>query len=137
VGAVALDLHGHTAVACSTGGVLLKTPGRVGDSPLCGAGFYAAPELGASCATGLGEAILTHVAAYEVLRRVRDGLDPQTAALQVCNRVADGGEATCGLIVVTPDGRVGVAHDSPNLSWALAIGDAPIESGLVAPSPAR
>lgn len=130
VGAVALDRDGHTAVACSTGGVLLKTPGRVGDSPLCGAGFYAAPSLGAACATGLGEAILTHVASYEVLRTVVDGRDPGSAARAVCERVADGGRATCGLIVVTPDGRVGIAHASTHMSWAQARGDAPIEHGL-------
>ena len=130
VGAVALDRNGNTATACSTGGVLLKAPGRVGDSPLCGAGFYAAPELGAACATGLGEAILTHVASYEVLRRIQDGTAPEEAARSVCERVADGGRATCGLIVVVPDERVAVAHASQHMSWALARGDEPIDSGL-------
>jgi L-asparaginase / beta-aspartyl-peptidase len=133
VGAVALDREGHTATACSTGGVLLKVPGRVGDSPLCGAGFYAAPKLGASCATGLGEAILTHVASYEVLRRIHGGASPTEAARAVCERVADGGRATCGLIVVLPDGRVAVAHASTHMSWAIARGEDPVEAGLSFP----
>lgn len=130
VGAVALDRHGDTAVACSTGGVLLKAPGRVGDSPVCGAGFYAAPALGAACATGVGEAILTHVASYEVLRRIGEGIEPEAAALEVCERVAQGGKATCGLIVVVPDARIGVAHCSSHMSWAVARGDGPIQHGL-------
>jgi L-asparaginase / beta-aspartyl-peptidase len=130
VGAVALDRDGHMAAACSTGGVLLKAPGRVGDSPLCGAGFYAAPQLGASCATGLGEAILTHVASYEVLRRIQDGVEPDEAARSVCARVADGGAATCGLIVVMPDGRVAVEHASAHMSWAIARGDDLVEHGV-------
>src|SRR5690606_28000882 len=60
VGAVAIDARGELCAACSTGGVLLKLPGRVGDSPLPGAGFYASPQLGAACATGVGEGIMTH-----------------------------------------------------------------------------
>ncbi len=135
VGAVALDRNGHFAAACSTGGVLLKSPGRVGDSPLVGSGFYAAPDLGASCATGMGEAILTHVAAYEVLRRIAAGDDPDDAAWAVCTLVAERWNATCGLIVITPDGRPAVAHRSEHMSWAIARGDREIEAGLDVPRP--
>jgi isoaspartyl peptidase/L-asparaginase-like protein (Ntn-hydrolase superfamily) len=130
VGAVALDASGQLCVACSTGGVLLKAAGRVGDSPVCGAGFYASSELGAACATGLGEAILTHVASYEVLRRIASGDDPVVAAQAVCERVASDGAATCGLILVTPDGRIAVAHHSSDMSWAVGRIAGSVVSGL-------
>jgi beta-aspartyl-peptidase (threonine type) len=133
VGAVAIDVNGMLCAGCSTGGVLMKLPGRVGDSPLPGAGFYAAPALGASCATGRGEAIMTHVAAYEVLRRIADGEAPDAAAAGVCDRAAAGPSDTCGLIVIAPDGRIGVAHRSEHMSWAIVSGDLPVQAGIVRP----
>ena len=132
VGAVVLDAAGNTCSACSTGGVLLKHPGRVGDTPLVGSGFYAAPELGAAGATGMGEAIMTHVASFAVLQRIAGGEDPERAARAVCELVATRHGATCGLILVTPDGRIAIAHASDHMSWARAIGEAPVEAGVVA-----
>ncbi len=129
VGAVAIDAAGHLCVAGSTGGVLLKSPGRVGDCPMVGAGFYAAPALGAACATGMGEAIMTHVASYAALMRRASGLSADRAADEVCARVA-GSTATCGIIMIGPDGEVGIAHRSPHMSWAVARGDAPLVAGL-------
>jgi len=134
VGAVAIDVHGHVASACSTGGVLLKTPGRVGDSPIAGAGFYATDALGASCATGVGEAILRRVAAYDVLIRMRGGTPPAIAAAEVCDAVVALGEGiTCGLIVVDPRGAIGVAHRSAHMSHAWARGSEPVHAGWVVP----
>jgi beta-aspartyl-peptidase (threonine type) len=132
VGAVVLDGAGLFCVGCSTGGVLLKRPGRVGDSPIVGAGYFASASLGAACATGMGEAILATVASYEVLRRIAEGAEARVAAADVCRETA-GSNATCGLILVTADGRPVVAHESDHMSWALAIGDAAIESGVQAP----
>jgi L-asparaginase / beta-aspartyl-peptidase len=132
VGAVALDAEGVLVAGSSTGGVVLKLPGRVGDSPLCGSGFYASSTLGAATATGVGEAILTHVASYEVLRRVAAGADPNVAAGDVCDRVASEDGITCGIILVTPDGRTGIAHRSDHMSWARVVDDGVIECGLVA-----
>jgi beta-aspartyl-peptidase (threonine type) len=132
VGAVTLDAAGHLCSACSTGGVLLKHPGRVGDTPLIGSGFYAAPDLGAAGATGMGEAILTHVLSFAVLQRIAAGEDPQRVAAAMCEQVATRHGATCGLILVTPDGRTAIAHASDHMSWARAVGDAKIESGLTA-----
>lgn len=144
VGAVAIDARGDLCVGCSTGGVLRKRPGRVGDSPLVGSGFYAAPELGAACATGVGEAIMTHVACYAALARLRDGVAPDAAADELCARVATqrvgDADATCGIILISPAGEVGVAHRSLHMSWAVARGDAPVEAGLhrpLAPPAAR
>lgn len=145
VGAVVIDAHGHLCVGCSTGGVLLKLPGRVGDSPLVGSGFYASPQLGAACATGLGEAIMTHVASHAALCAAAEGLEPDVAADELCARVAtveidEATTATCGIILITPSGSVGVAHRSPHMSWAIARGSEPVQADLaraLAPSAAR
>jgi beta-aspartyl-peptidase (threonine type) len=138
VGAVAIDERGELCAGCSTGGVLLKLPGRVGDSPLVGSGLYASPELGAACATGVGEAIMTHVACYAALCRLAEGraagLSPDEAADELCARVAlrrVGEEgATCGIILLSPEGEVGVAHRSPHMSWAVARGEEAVQAGL-------
>ena len=132
VGALALDREGHLCAASSTGGVLHKLPGRVGDTPLCGSGFYAHPILGACCTTGLGEAILTHVLAYEVLRRAADDpTDLSRLASDLCAEIsARSAGAAIGLIALRPDGAVALAHASEHMSWGLAIGEGPPESGL-------
>lgn len=81
VGAVALDVHGHLAAATSTGGMTGKRFGRVGDSPVIGAGTYAQNGVCAVSATGRGEQFMRHVVAYDVCARVRHG--PQTLAQAV------------------------------------------------------
>lgn len=133
VGAIAIDRDGSLAAACSTGGVLMKLPGRVGDSPIAGAGFYARDDLGAACATGVGEGILRRVGCYDALLRLRGGLPATAAAAAVCADVAALGEQyTCGIILLAPDGSIGVAHHSPHMSHAWIVGDGEIHSGLVA-----
>ncbi len=119
--------HGELAAACSTGGVLFKRPGRVGDSPLPGAGYYAAAGLGAACATGTGEFILRQVACHALLLRVQAGLPVQAAAQAVCDEVAAmDPRASCGLIAIDPSGEVAVACRSEHMSHAIARGDAAI-----------
>ncbi len=79
VGAVARDRRGRFAVAVSTGGTSFMLPGRVGDSPVLGAGFYAGPA-GAVCATGIGEEIMKRVLAKRVYDLMAAGRSPQKAA---------------------------------------------------------
>lgn len=128
VGAVALDVHGQLCAAGSTGGILHKLPGRVGDTPLIGSGFFADATLGACCTTGVGEAILTNLLAIEALRRA----DADRDELQrLCEAISGRWQgAAIGLILVRPDGAVAVAHASEHMSWAHAAGDAPIAGGL-------
>lgn len=131
---MAIDATGALCAGGSTGGVLCKTPGRVGDSPLVGAGFYASASLGAACATGVGEAIMTHVASYAALNLRFEGVHVDRAADEICARVAeeriDGVPATCGIILIDPDGGVGIAHRCPHMSWAVARGAEPPHAGL-------
>jgi beta-aspartyl-peptidase (threonine type) len=107
VGAVSRDAAGHLAAATSTGGTPFKPPGRVGDSPLPGAGFYADAHVAVS-ATGWGEAIAAVGLARDVRERVRTGASAETAARRSLTRMREqiespeGKGATGGCIVVTP-----------------------------------
>ena len=105
VGAVALDTHGHSAAATSTGGVTGKRWGRIGDSPLIGAGTYADDRACAVSATGSGEYFIRLGVAHEICARVRLAAEPlQAAADAVMAEVkALGGRG--GVIVTGPDGE--------------------------------
>ncbi len=131
VGAVVRDRAGNFCALGSTGGVLLKLPGRVGDTSIVGAGFYAHPELGAAVATGAGEAIMRRVGCYELLRRVAAGQGIQAATEQLCAEIheADGGAAV-GFVAIGPTGEVAVAHASEHMSWAIAREAAELQAGL-------
>lgn len=134
VGAIVLDTEGNYCVGGSTGGVLLKMPGRVGDTPILGAGLYAHPVLGAAAATGAGEAIWTHLMAYEVLNRIHDRVPRQAGAVPVahtfCQQVRRQTRSAVGLIAITGRGIPVMAHASTHLSWAVARGDAEVVAGL-------
>ncbi|MEG3125180.1 isoaspartyl peptidase/L-asparaginase family protein [Sphingomonas sp. GB1N7] len=104
VGAVACDAHGHVAAATSTGGVTGKRWGRIGDSPLIGAGTYADDRSGAVSATGSGEFFIRAGVAHEICARVRLAGEPlQTAADAVMADVAELG-GSGGVIVTGPEG---------------------------------
>lgn len=119
VGAVALDIHGHLAAATSTGGLLNKTPGRVGDSPIIGAGTWADERVAVSC-TGQGEYFLRSAVAADVSARVRYGkTDLKTAADQALADMARlGGEG--GLIAVDVMGHVALPFNSEGMKRAVA-----------------
>ena len=114
VGAVAVTEDGRCAVAGSTGGSTPMLLGRVGDTPLPGAGFYAGRH-GAVAATGDGEQIIRAMLAFEVYRRMADGLDPQSASDAGLAAVPEG--VLCGLIAISPRGY-GVASSAPMASYA-------------------
>lgn len=79
VGVVALDQQGEMAAGTSTSGLFMKKPGRVGDSPVIGSGFYADSKVGGACATGLGEDIMKGCISYEIVRQMKEGKTPQQA----------------------------------------------------------
>ncbi len=122
VGAVALDKEGNVAAATSTGGFPLKLPGRIGDSPLIGCGTYADNLSGACSATGVGEIAIRLVLAKTVCNYMEAGKTAQEAAEQTI-RLVNKRIATVynsmGVISVDARGRVGAAHNSPNMCWAF------------------
>ncbi len=79
VGMIALDDGGHMCSATSTSGLFMKHPGRLGDSPVCGAGFYVDSQVGGASATGLGEDVMKGCVSYEIVRLMKEGMHPQEA----------------------------------------------------------
>jgi beta-aspartyl-peptidase (threonine type) len=120
VGAVAVDADGHVAVATSTGGLTAKRWGRVGDSPLIGAGTYADDRSAAVSATGSGEFFIRAVAAHQLAERVRcSGKSLQQALDATLVDIADlGGKG--GLIAVSPDGDAAWGFTTPAMYRGMA-----------------
>jgi beta-aspartyl-peptidase (threonine type) len=120
VGAVALDSQGNLAAGTSTGGTLNKTPGRVGDSSLIGCGCYADNLSAAVSLTGWGEPIMKLVLGKWATDRVASGAAPELAAREAIaylfNRLGGHG----GIILLGPDGRFGLAHNTPAMAWGFA-----------------
>lgn len=120
VGAVAVDIDGHVAVATSTGGLTAKRWGRVGDSPLIGAGTYADDRSAAVSATGSGEFFIRAVAAHQLAERVRCGREPLSQALDavLADIGALGGKG--GLIAVAPNGEAAWGFTTPAMYRGMA-----------------
>jgi beta-aspartyl-peptidase (threonine type) len=120
VGAVAVDVEGHVAVATSTGGLTAKRWGRVGDSPLIGAGTYADDRSAAVSATGSGEYFIRAVAAHQLAERVRIGGQSLQEALDAVldDIEALGGKG--GLIAVAPDGDAAWGFTTPAMYRGMA-----------------
>jgi len=114
VGAVALDADGHLAAGTSTGGLRGRLPGRVGDSPLVGAGVYAEDGVCAVSATGDGEHLIRAVAAHEVAALVRHrNLTLSEAAEAVLERRVRPLGGHGGLIAMSPTGEVAMPFTTP------------------------
>jgi len=120
VGAVALDEHGHVAAATSTGGLTAKRWGRIGDSPLIGAGTYADDRSAAVSATGSGEYFIRAVAAHQLAERVRlGGATLQQALDGVLADISELG-GTGGLIAVAPTGEAAWGFTTPAMYRGMA-----------------
>ncbi len=119
VGAVAADVHGHVAAATSTGGTAFKRPGRVGDSPLIGAGTYADDTSGAASATGHGESIIKVVLTKTACDLMGSGKSPLEASKEAVSLLGSRARGEGGIILVSPDGRAGWAMNTPRMSRAL------------------
>jgi beta-aspartyl-peptidase (threonine type) len=119
VGAVALDCHGNLAAGTSTGGTLNKAPGRVGDSSLIGCGCYADNLTAAVSLTGWGEPIMKLVLGKWAVDRVAAGVSPDEAAREAIDYLFDRLGGHGGIILLGPDGRVGLAHNTPRMAWGL------------------
>jgi beta-aspartyl-peptidase (threonine type) len=118
VGAVALDRNGNIAAATSTGGTLNKAPGRLGDSSLIGCGCYANNESAAVSTTGWGEPIMKLVLAKWTADRISAGNLPEWSAQEAMNYLKQRLNGHGGIIVLNPEGHVGIAHNTPRMAWA-------------------
>ncbi|HEX9964161.1 MAG TPA: isoaspartyl peptidase/L-asparaginase [Allosphingosinicella sp.] len=120
VGAVAVDVNGHVAAATSTGGLTGKRWGRIGDTPLIGAGTYADDRAGAVSATGAGEYFIRAAVAHEICARMRMLGEPASVAAD--KAIAEVGSlgGSGGVILVTPAGEAAWAFNTPGMYRGLA-----------------
>lgn len=123
VGSIAVDAEGHLCVGCSTNGRELKIPGRVGDSPIPGAGAYCDQDVGAAVATGNGDVMMRFLPTYHAVESMRRGRSPADAARDAIHRITSKGyKLKGGIAVVSIDGRHGGAHagwDGQGFSYSI------------------
>ena len=112
---LALDEHGGMVAGTSTSGLFMKEPGRVGDSPLIGSGFYCDARYGAAAATGLGEDIMRGCLSYEAVSLMRRGASPEEACREALSALTGRklslgeDEGSISLIALNPRGEYGAA----------------------------
>lgn len=115
VGAVALDQHGNLAAGTSTGGTSNKRWGRVGDSPIIGAGTYANNDSCAVSATGHGEFFIRYVVAYNICNRVELGMTLENAADTVVNDILVKAKGEGGVIAMDAAGNIATPFNSEGM----------------------
>lgn len=126
VGVITLDKRQQMSVATSTSGLFMKRPGRVGDSPVAGSGFYADSEIGAATATGLGEDLMKGCISYEIVSRMGQGMSPQRAAESAvydleARLIARYGRAgDLSVVCMNNRGEFGAATTIDNFSFSVA-----------------
>ena len=120
VGAVARDSEGRLAVAVSTGGITGKLPGRIGDSPIPGAGFYADDRFGAVCGTGQGEAFIRLGLARLMVVELQHGMDAGSVAAGAVEMLERALNAPGGVIVLGREGPPQAAFNTPAMPFAIA-----------------
>lgn len=131
VGAIALDSQGRIAAGTSTGGTLNKSPGRVGDSSLIGCGCYADNASAAVSLTGWGEPIMKLVLGKWATDRVLAGRSPEQVAPEAMTYLHRRLGGHGGIILLAPDGRYGIAHNTPRMAWGVHTADGPRVGTLI------
>ncbi|KAB5581667.1 hypothetical protein PHYPO_G00178390 [Pangasianodon hypophthalmus] len=120
VGAVAVDVQGNIACATSTGGMINKMEGRVGDTPCIGCGGYADNQIGAVSPTGHGEAIMKIVLSRLILFHMEQGKSPKEASDMALAYMKERVSGLGGVVVVDPKGTWAARFSSQQMPWAAA-----------------
>jgi len=122
---LAQDLDGDLAGACTTSGLAYKIPGRVGDSPIIGAGLYVDNKIGAAAATGCGEELIKAVGSFLIVELMRQGYNPQDACEETLGRTVsrhDGNpKFQIAYIALRKDGEFGAAAIRKGFKYALSL----------------
>ena len=141
VGIVARDIIGHFCAATSTSGLALKLPGRVGDSPICGAGLYADDRRGAAAATGVGEDIMRAALTFRIVDLMGKGADAltacETAMRSACDEMRAAGREIGEMAVVALDARGGYGYAANHDSFCYTVAAEHIPSALFKVSSCR
>ena len=134
IGMLALDAHGKLAGACTTSGMAWKLHGRVGDSPIIGAGLYVDGEIGGATSTGVGEEVIRNAGSFLVVELMRQGRTPQEACKEAVMRIVKRRpEASktlqVGFLAMNRDGEVGAYAIQHGFTYAVC--DAQKQDGLI------
>lgn len=135
IGMLALDGQGNLSGACTTSGLAYKMHGRVGDSPIIGAGLFVDNEIGGACATGLGELVMRTCGSFLAVELMRQGRSPQQACEEVINRIVKtsftktgtfiNGQGTIsdvqvGVLATNRQGEVGAYSLQPGFNYTVS-----------------
>ncbi|MGB3851835.1 MAG: N(4)-(beta-N-acetylglucosaminyl)-L-asparaginase [Tunicatimonas sp.] len=129
MGTIALDTRGNVSGMCTTSGMGFKMRGRVGDSPIIGAGLYVDNEAGAAVATGQGEEVIRHCGTHLVTEYMRDGLSPQQACKKAVGRIVSRDKARAkdfqvAFIAINKAGEIGAFAVQPGFSYTVSQAEA-------------
>lgn len=123
IGLLAIDKYGRISGACTTSGWAYKLHGRLGDSPIIGAGLFVDQEVGGAVATGLGESIIRVAGSHTVVELMRHGRTPQEACKEAVERIIrkhkDMSGLQCGFIAMDTNGNVGGYSVFNGFNYAL------------------
>lgn len=123
IGLLALDDNGNLSGACTTSGMAYKLHGRVGDSPIIGAGLFVDNEVGAACATGVGEAVIRIAGSAIVVELMRNGMSPNDACKEAVNRIIkkhkDLTNMQVGFLALNKNGDVGAYSVYAGFNYAM------------------
>ena len=134
IGMLAIDANGRLAGACTTSGMAWKLRGRVGDSPIIGAGLYVDGDVGAATSTGVGEEVIRNVGSFLVVELMRQGRSPREACREAVMRIvkrrpAASKDLQVGFLAMNRAGEVGAFAIQPGFSYAVC--DAQKQDGLL------
>lgn len=122
IGLLAIDKNGDISGACTTSGLAYKMHGRVGDSPVIGAGMFVDNEIGGACATGMGEAVLKTLGAFLIVELMRQGMSPQEACEEGIRRITSNQQYKdfqVGYLAINKKGEHGAYSVHPGFNYAL------------------
>lgn len=124
IGILALDSDGNLSGGCTTSGMAYKMRGRIGDSPIIGAGLYVDNEIGAATATGVGEEVIRVVGSHLVVELMRQGLSPEDACKEAVTRIvkknaAKSKEIQVGFLAMNKQGAFGAYCLQPGFNFAV------------------
>jgi N4-(beta-N-acetylglucosaminyl)-L-asparaginase len=126
IGILALDVHGNLSGACTTSGMAFKMHGRVGDSPIIGAGLFVDGEVGAATATGVGEEVIRIAGSHTVVELMRQGYSPQQACEEAVKRlISKRGEEkirelSVAFVAVSVSGEIGAYSTHPVFEYTVS-----------------
>jgi N4-(beta-N-acetylglucosaminyl)-L-asparaginase len=125
---LAMDAAGNLSGSCTTSGMAFKMHGRVGDSPIIGAGLYVDNEVGAATSTGLGEEVIKICGTHLVVELMRQGLSPEMACKTACERIIKRNKGNVkdiqvGFIAINKQGEYGAYCIQSGFNFAVCYGD--------------